>query len=85
MGAVLVETSAILASVPAQDSLTGVMLHPALGANASLAADAMQSRIQHAIERAARSLLAALMVAAAVLYFGALWAAGLKLRQMLRR
>ena len=30
-------------------------------------------------------LLAALMVAAAVLYFGALWAAGLKLRQMLRR
>lgn len=30
-------------------------------------------------------LLAALMMAAAVLYFGALWAAGLKLRQMLRR
>ena len=30
-------------------------------------------------------LLAALLVAAAVLYFGALWAAGLKLRQMLRR
>jgi putative peptidoglycan lipid II flippase len=30
-------------------------------------------------------LLAALMAAAAVLYFGALWAAGLKLRKMLRR
>ena len=30
-------------------------------------------------------LLAAMMVAAAVLYFGALWAAGLKLRQLLRR
>ena len=30
-------------------------------------------------------LLLALMVAAAVVYFGALWAAGLKLRQMLRR
>ncbi|RZJ09448.1 MAG: murein biosynthesis integral membrane protein MurJ [Acidovorax sp.] len=30
-------------------------------------------------------LLAGLMVAAAVLYFGALWAAGLKLRQLLRR
>lgn len=30
-------------------------------------------------------LLAALMAASAVLYFGALWAAGLKLRQMLRR
>ena len=30
-------------------------------------------------------LLAALMAAAAVLYFGALWAAGLKLRQLLRR
>ncbi|MBU0829052.1 MAG: murein biosynthesis integral membrane protein MurJ [Gammaproteobacteria bacterium] len=30
-------------------------------------------------------LLAALMFAAAVLYFGALWAAGLKLRKMLRR
>ena len=30
-------------------------------------------------------LLAAVMVAAVVLYFGALWAAGLKLRQMLRR
>jgi len=30
-------------------------------------------------------LLAALMVAAAVLYFGALWAAGVKLRAMLRR
>ena len=31
------------------------------------------------------SLLAAMMAAAAVLYFGALWAAGLKLRQLLRR
>ena len=30
-------------------------------------------------------LLAAMMIAAAVLYFGALWAAGLKLRQLLRR
>ncbi|MNV39639.1 hypothetical protein D3C71_1312250 [compost metagenome] len=30
-------------------------------------------------------LLAALMAAAAVLYFGALWASGLKLRKMLRR
>jgi len=30
-------------------------------------------------------LLAAMMAAAAVLYFGALWAAGLKLRQLLRR
>ena len=30
-------------------------------------------------------LLAALMAASAVIYFGALWAAGLKLRQMLRR
>ena len=30
-------------------------------------------------------LLALLMAAAALLYFGALWAAGLKLRQMLRR
>jgi putative peptidoglycan lipid II flippase len=30
-------------------------------------------------------LLAALMVAAALLYFGALWAAGLKLRALLRR
>ena len=30
-------------------------------------------------------LLLGLMVAAAVVYFGALWAAGLKLRQMLRR
>jgi len=30
-------------------------------------------------------LLAAMMVAAAVLYFGSLWAAGLKLRQLLRR
>ena len=30
-------------------------------------------------------LLAALMAAAAVVYFGALWAAGLKLRQLLRR
>ena len=31
------------------------------------------------------SLLAAMMAAAAALYFGALWAAGLKLRQLLRR
>ena len=30
-------------------------------------------------------LLAALIAAAAVLYFGALWAAGLQLRKMLRR
>ena len=30
-------------------------------------------------------LLAAMMIAAAVLYFGSLWAAGLKLRQLLRR
>ena len=30
-------------------------------------------------------LLAAMMATAAVLYFGALWAAGLKLRQLLRR
>ena len=30
-------------------------------------------------------LLLGLMAAAAVVYFGALWAAGLKLRQMLRR
>ncbi len=37
----------------------------------------------HSGQRAA--LLAAILVAAMVLYFGALWAAGLKLRQLLRR
>jgi putative peptidoglycan lipid II flippase len=37
----------------------------------------------HTLRRA--GLLGALMVAAGVLYFGALWAAGLRLRQMLRR
>ena len=37
----------------------------------------------HSLQRV--GLLAALMAAAAVLYFGALWAAGLKLRKMLRR
>jgi putative peptidoglycan lipid II flippase len=37
----------------------------------------------HSVQRVL--LMAALMTAAAALYFGALWAAGLKLRQMLRR
>jgi len=36
----------LLASVPAQDALTGVTLNPALGSNASVGAQAMQSRIQ---------------------------------------
>ena len=36
----------LLASMPAQDALTGVFLNPALGNNASLQAQEMQSRIQ---------------------------------------
>ena len=48
-----------------------------------IAAQFLHSKLTPVI--AVTSVLLGLMAAAAVVYFGALWAAGLKLRQTLRR